>query len=83
MTAWCLSAALEQLEKLRDFSSYFVGAGALSLLEKRKDLPFYGAEMERRRQLIRLRHGTQQRPEPHPVLTGATPSNRNPKFWGL
>jgi hypothetical protein len=31
MTAWCVSAALEQLEKLRAFSSYFVGVGALPL----------------------------------------------------
>ena len=79
MPLWCLSAALEQLEKLRAFSSYFVGADALPLLEKMKDLPFYGSEMERRRQLIRLRHGMQQRPEPHPGLS----SNRNPEFWAV
>jgi hypothetical protein len=83
MTAWCVSAALEQLEKLRAFSSYFVGAGALPLLEQMKDLPFYGGEMERRRQLIRLRHGMQRRPEPHSALTCAGESPRNPKFWGL
>jgi hypothetical protein len=83
MTQWCLSAALEQQERLRAFSSYFFGTIVLERLEKMKKLPFYGAEMERRRQLIRLRHGMQRRPELHPALTRAGESPRNPKFWGL
>jgi FkbM family methyltransferase len=83
MTQWCLSATLEQQERLRAFSSYFFGTLVLERLEKMKELSYYGAEMERRRQLIRMRHGMQRCPEPHPALTRAGESPRNPTFWGL
>lgn len=78
---WCLAAALEQREKLQAFSSYFSGNGSLPSLELAQTLPFYGAEMERRRQLIRMRHGVQTGPETHALLARESEDNLNPQFW--
>jgi hypothetical protein len=59
MEQWCMAAALEQREKLCAFSSYFTGKNSSHNLAMMKNLPFYGPEMERRRQLIQLRYHMQ------------------------
>jgi protein O-GlcNAc transferase len=81
LTAWCLASAFEQYEKLRHYSSYLTDTTALNRLEEMKRLPFYGPEMERRRQLIRMRHHLQSGPEPHPLLTHRTGEHLNVDFW--
>ncbi len=78
---WCMASALEQQEKLCAFSSYFSGTASLQNLEIMKNLPFYGPEMERRRQLIRLRYHVQHEPEPHSVLASPAENNLNSVFW--
>lgn len=81
MEQWCMASALEQQEKLCAFSSYFTGKNSLHNLAMMKNLPFYGLEMERRRQLIRLRYHPQYEPEFHPVLTSPSDDNLNAAFW--
>lgn len=78
---WALASALEQREKLRDYSSYFTRASTLPDLDQMKALPFYGPAMERRRQLIRMRHHMQGGPEPHPLLAIRTAEHLNLEFW--
>ena len=76
-----MASALEQQEKLCAFSSYFTGRNSLDNLAMMKNLPFYGSEMERRRQLIRLRYQLQHEPEPHSVLASPAENNLNSVFW--
>jgi FkbM family methyltransferase len=78
---WLVTSLLEQLEVLRAFSSYYTGPHSLANLEQLKALGFQHAEMERRRQLVRMRMGEQQAPEPSPVLATKSPSNLNPEYW--
>jgi predicted O-linked N-acetylglucosamine transferase (SPINDLY family) len=52
---WIYASILEQREKLRAFSSYYTGKESLEILDKIKDIGFQSDEMERRRQLIRMR----------------------------
>lgn len=82
MAEWCITSVLEQREKLRVFSSYFADPQTtLDVLEALEPLGFYAPEMERRRQLIRLRYRMQNDPQPHPLLATETEDNRNPAFW--
>jgi len=53
---WIYASILEQREKLRAFSSYYTGKESLEILDKIKDIGFKSDEMERRRQLIRMRY---------------------------
>jgi len=53
---WIYASVLEQREKLRAFSSYYTGKESLEILDKIKDIGFQSDEMERRRQLIRMRY---------------------------
>ena len=80
--AWCLASILEQRTKLQAFSSYYTGKASLADLEILKNLGFQGAEMERRRQLIRMRCGMQNGPALSHVLSFKTQDNLNPEFWG-
>ncbi len=77
---WLLASLMEQRERLAAFSSYFRGADALQALERLRELDALGPEMERRRQLLRMRGCLQYLPEPAEVLSreGAT---LNPEFW--
>ncbi len=78
MGEWCIASLLEQREKLRLFSSYYADPPTtLEVLEYLGRLGFYAPEMERRRQLIRLRCHMQHYPQPHPLLE----NNRNASFW--
>ncbi|MFA6441065.1 MAG: tetratricopeptide repeat protein [Sterolibacterium sp.] len=52
---WVLAAALEALERLEYFSSYFAGISARKRLERIDSLGFGGAEMKRRLYLVRKR----------------------------
>lgn len=79
---WCLASILEQRTKLQAFSSYYTGKASLADLEIFKNLGFQGAEMERRRQLIRMRCGMQDGPGYSTVLSLKTKDNLNPEFWG-
>ena len=78
---WLACAVGEQWEKLHAASSYFTGTQSLGVLEFMAKAPFRSPEMERRRQLIRLRAGTQPAPEPNPLLCERSEENLNPQFW--
>jgi len=78
---WAGCAVMETIERLRAFSTFFSGTEALSMLERLSLQPFYCAEMERRRQLVRLREGLQRRSDPHPLLQRLAADNLNPQLW--
>ncbi len=78
---WCLASVLEQRVKLSAFSSYFQNDRVLEPLEILEKLPFQCAEMERRRQLVRMRFGKQAAPEATSILTERAADNLNPEFW--
>jgi FkbM family methyltransferase len=75
-----LAMVLERLERLRAHSSLFVAADD-GLLERLARLGFGPPEMERRRQLVRLRAGIQGAPQPSPLLAAPGPDNLNPTYW--
>jgi hypothetical protein len=84
LSQWCLASMLEQHQKMIRFSSFFMNteiSGILGNIETMRHLGFLGAEMERRRQLIRMRHGLQSGPESSPLLAEKTPQNLNFAFW--
>ena len=54
---WVLAAALEELERLGSFSSFYTGAASRERLEMIRDLGFGSAEMQRRRLLLHQRFG--------------------------
>ncbi len=54
---WVLAAALEQLERLGSFSSFFSADASRQRLETIASLGFGSAEMARRRQLVQARSG--------------------------
>lgn len=78
--SWLLASLMEQREILAAFSSYFRGADALEALERLRELGWLGPEMERRRQLLRMRGCLQYLPEPADVLSWEEAS-LNPAFW--
>jgi FkbM family methyltransferase len=78
---WLQSAVIEQLERLRSFSSFFSGTSSLALLEPLQGGPYCSPEMERRWQLVRMRAGLQSEPEPTPLLCRRSSENLNPEFW--
>lgn len=78
---WLESAVIEQYEKLRNFSSVFGGTSSLAVLEPLLGRPYCSPEMERRRQLVRMRAGLQEHPEPTPALCLRCAENLNPEFW--
>lgn len=79
---WMRCAVIEQLEKLRAYSSMFISDGnSLELLAPILDFPFRSPEMDRRCQLVRMAAGLQSAPEPGPLLCQRTDENLNPEFW--
>ncbi|HXV07995.1 MAG TPA: FkbM family methyltransferase [Burkholderiales bacterium] len=78
---WVECAVVESFERLCAFSSVFQGPAALPSLEYLRSKRFYCAQMERRRQLLRMRSGRQPGPQPHPLLIDTAPDNLNPWFW--
>ena len=49
---WCLAAAVEQMEKITHYSSFYTGESSLPRLEMFRDLGFEGPEMARRLELV-------------------------------
>jgi FkbM family methyltransferase len=80
-SVWLRCALSEQVEKLRAYSSIFVGDSSLSLLEPLVELPFCSPEMDRRCQLARIVAGRQAGPKPTPLLSRRSAENLNPEFW--
>ena len=82
---WLKAAILVRYEKLYAFSSYFSGQASLESslqrLETIRRSSLRSAEMDRRRQLIRLRAGLQRSQQPDALLTSKTVDNLNPDFW--
>lgn len=81
MNKWLLASLLEYREKAQAFSSFFTGSSSLNNLELIKQLDHQTPEMERRRQLIRIRHDLQQGPISNPILEKNHQNNLNPEFW--
>lgn len=82
-TAWLQSLVIEAFVRLVSYSSMFrKPEQTLPLLDFLAPRPFYCAEMERRRQLVRIGTRLQPGPEPHPLLTQLAPDNLNPRIWG-
>jgi FkbM family methyltransferase len=78
---WLKCVIAEASEKLGAFSSMFTGTNSLTLLEGISALPSRSAEMERRRQLVRMRAHMQTGPQPHPLLAAQNDENLNSQFW--
>ena len=78
--AWSEACVLDRLESLQAFSSYFQGAQKLDRLERIRATGFQRAEMERRRVLVRLRHGMPV-DEISEVTQVRSDDNTNPDFW--
>jgi len=65
---WILSSILEQLELTRAKSSYFFSEESIQNFEILKDIGYQSPEMERRRQLVRIRSNLQKTTFPSPIL---------------
>jgi FkbM family methyltransferase len=81
MNKWLLASILEYRQKAQAFSSFYSGKFSLDQLEIMKGLGYQSPEMERRRQLIRMRYGLQSGPESTPIVSGKSQDNLNPEFW--
>jgi FkbM family methyltransferase len=78
---WLQCAALESLEKLRSYSSYFSEGHTLSLLRPLADNPLRSPESDRRCLLVRMRAGMRCDPASTVRLAEPTEDNLNPAFW--
>jgi FkbM family methyltransferase len=79
---WFRCAVLEQLEKVRAYSSAFIPDGSsLAVLESIVALPFRSPEVDRRWQLVRMAAGLQAAPEPGAQLCIRSEENLNPQYW--
>lgn len=81
MNKWLLASLLEFREKAKAFSSFYSGRSSLDHLELIKQLGYQTPEMERRRQLIRMRYGLQHGPVSTPLVSRKAQDNLNPEFW--
>jgi FkbM family methyltransferase len=81
LRSWLLASLLDQGISLYAHSTYFAPLELLQNLEALKSTGFQRPEMERRRQLMRIRANLQARPEPDPSLVKYDAGNRNPGFW--
>jgi FkbM family methyltransferase len=82
LTDWIECSLIEQYEKLRTFSSLFGGTTSAAVLEPIARRSYRSPEMERRRQLVAMRAGTQDRPQATPLLARRGAENLNPEYWG-
>ncbi|HSS63313.1 MAG TPA: FkbM family methyltransferase, partial [Gammaproteobacteria bacterium] len=80
VAAWCEACAHDQFERLRSFSSYFLGRENLASLQRLRSNAFQRPEMERRRLLVQLRHGLPLSGASHAVGVRSE-ENHNPDFW--
>lgn len=85
VSEWLKAAVLTRYEKLYAFSSYFIGRASLEnslqRLEAIKHSPLRSPEMERRRQLLRLRAGLQPSSDTELLLARKAVDNLNSEFW--
>lgn len=79
--SWCAVSVFDHLERLRSFSSYFSDPDSLPHLEAFRHSRFFSPELERRRQLVRIGTGRQQRLEFQPILAEHRQGNLNAGFW--
>ena len=80
---WLVASALQAIEEWRVPSGYYLPLKAqrLDILDWLQATPFASAAIERRRQLMRICAGLQERRMPMPRLTRVTPDNLNPGLW--
>jgi FkbM family methyltransferase len=78
---WLVASLLDQGVVLSTFSTYFSPPETLQSLEVIKTTGFQRNEMERRRQLMRMRSRLQHSPEPDSGLARYHAGNLNPGFW--
>ncbi|MBI3708226.1 MAG: hypothetical protein HY246_11190 [Proteobacteria bacterium] len=81
---WLAAMLLETLALRRQFSTFFEGENALdslALIEEITRLEFSSPEIERRRQLLRLRRHQQAKPESAMLLSLVREPIRNAEFW--
>jgi FkbM family methyltransferase len=79
--AWLDCVLVESELALSEYSTFFTGARDLPKVEFLGGNPLRGPETERRRQLMRMRAGLQQRLEAHALVVTASERNLNPGFW--
>lgn len=78
---WLDAALHEALIRLEAFSSYHDHGNRGRTLERIAKLPFVSPEMERRRQLLRIRAALQPASEPSAAVTAEGPESLNAKLW--
>jgi FkbM family methyltransferase len=76
---WLRCAIVEQIEKMRAFSSMFVRETVHEVLRPIIGLPYRSPEMDRRWQLARMAEGA--RPERIETLRVRSEENLNPQYW--
>lgn len=79
--AWLTCAVIEQCEKLRGYSSLYTGTESHLLLEPLRNLEMRSAEMDRRWELVRLKHRMRSAGWPTGALRVLSEENLNPQFW--
>jgi FkbM family methyltransferase len=78
---WFKASILEQDIKLEANSSIFGGKDHPKKLDSLRNYHYYGAEIERRWQLVQVNLGRQNGFTSNPLLTHLSPDNLNPQFW--
>jgi FkbM family methyltransferase len=78
---WLDAALHEALIRLEAFSSYYDYGNRGRTLERIARLPFASPEMERRRQLLRIRAALQTASEASAAVSSEGPENLNAKLW--
>jgi hypothetical protein len=81
VSEWVTCVLAEALEKLGAFSSMFTGTSSLPIVESIAHSALRSPEMERRRQLMRMRAGLQAGPQPSALLAARSEDNLNPQYW--
>ena len=80
---WFTAYITQEFERLSAYSSYFTECGRYHLVEGFKTLGYSSAEMERRRQLIRMKCGLSKTVEPDTVLSVESSQNLNAHLWKI
>jgi len=78
---WLDAALHEALIHFESFSSYYDYGNRGRILERIAKLPFTSPEMERRRQLLRIRAALQPASEATAPVSAAGPENLNAPLW--
>lgn len=78
---WFSSSVAEAHIRMSQYSAYFVANESTTWLDYLKATGFLTPELERRRQLIRLRQGLQPKLESSPLLTAPAADHLNPALW--